>query len=401
MTSAGYAKHPHSATAASLCLDRMGCADPVVILVFAGGLHAPASVLAAVRSRHPSAVVVGGSAAGAIARDGFGYSGQEIAMIGFPADIAPRVIAEHGLREGERAAGERLGRRIRDVCSAGAAAMIFYDCVASESPLRIHPAAPLVRGINDGLGGTQVTLVGGAMLTDLDLTNGWIFDGERAVKHAAVALVFPPFIEVLTTILHGCVPVSSPIEITKIDQAEVLQIENRPALDVVEELLGIPVGTSDGHDLTMVATLGERHGDPFASYDENNYVNRLILGVDRNKRSVTLFEPDFVEGSLVQIMSRDNGLMFSSVVRGVEWVNRAVANHSCVLGLYVDCAGRASVRTGCAVEEASLVARDLAPHVPFIGFYSGVEIAPVAGGDSRGLDWTGVVAVLLRRNDPS
>ena len=57
---------------------------------------------------------------------------------------------------------------------------------------------------------------------------------------------------------------------------------------------------------------------------------------------------------------------------------------------------RVSGRSGAPVEEAELVVRGLDPTTPFLGFYSGVEIAPF-GTYSRPLDWTGVLTVLTRR----
>ena len=47
--------------------------------------------------------------------------------------------------------------------------------------------------------------------------------------------------------------------------------------------------------------------------------------------------------------------------------------------------------SGTLVEEADVVAAALPDDTPFLGFYSGVEIAPLCGR-SRPLDWTGVLA---------
>ena len=77
-------------------------------------------------------------------------------------------------------------------------------------------------------------------------------------------------------------------------------------------------------------------------------------------------------------------------------MNRAIEGSSLLLGIYIDCAGRGSARSGAPVEEAELVQRGLHAAVPLLGFYSGVEIAPFAGGRSRPLDWTGVLTVLRR-----
>jgi small ligand-binding sensory domain FIST len=145
--------------------------------------------------------------------------------------------------------------------------------------------------------------------------------------------------------------------------------------------------------LSLIATLGEKQGDRFAPYDENAYVNRLILTLSQARGSVTLFEPDFHRGAMVQIMSRDNNLMLESVRQGVAQSNLTVADKGGFVNLYVDCVGRASAFSGATVEEAELVLRGVDPSLPLVGFYSGVEIAPF-GGYSRPLDWTGVLTTL-------
>ena len=95
-------------------------------------------------------------------------------------------------------------------------------------------------------------------------------------------------------------------------------------------------------------------------------------------------------------MSRDNALMLDSVRNGVRTINQAQRGRQPLLAVYIDCAGRASARSGASIEEARLVAEGLDPAIPFLGFYSGVEIAPF-DGYSRPLDWTGLLTVLSAR----
>ncbi|HEX6840597.1 MAG TPA: FIST C-terminal domain-containing protein, partial [Stellaceae bacterium] len=169
------------------------------------------------------------------------------------------------------------------------------------------------------------------------------------------------------------------------------------ALDVLEERLGRDRWSERPLELSLAVTLGQKQGDPFARYDENAYVNRLILTVDRERRSVMLFEPDFHAGSQVQIMSRDNSLMLASVRDGTASLVARTADRDTLLWLYFDCAGRASARSGAEIEEAGVLVAGLPGASPLLGFYSGVEVAPVAGGPSRSLDWTGVLTSLYRR----
>jgi len=367
---------------------------PAWVLLFCGGKHDPAAVLAGLRGVVGPLPVVGGSAAGAVTSTGFGYSGFEVAVGLFPEALGiPDILTDSGLLQGEAETGRRLGEGLRGSADERVV-LLFYDSVAATSPPKLHPASSLIEGIYDGMGNCRPHLVGAGTLTDMNLSDGYVFDGTKPRKHTAVAVVLPAGITAETTILHGCVPVSSFMTITNIDGAEVFELDGKPALEVLETMLGIDVADDDGRTLSLMVTLGEKHGDPFAEYDENRYVNRLILRVAADRRSITLFEPDFRLGSIVQIMSRDNGLMVQSVRNGVRLMNQRLSGRRALMALYIDCAGRASARSGSEIEEAEVLLDEISIQAPLLGFYSGVEIAPLDEMRSRPLDWTAVLTVL-------
>jgi small ligand-binding sensory domain FIST len=85
--------------------------------------------------------------------------------------------------------------------------------------------------------------------------------------------------------------------------------------------------------------------------------------------------------------------MVQSVRNGVRLMNRQVSGRQVLMALYIDCAGRASARSGSEIEEAEVLLDEISIPAPLLGFYSGVEIAPV-DGRSRSLDWTAVLTVL-------
>ncbi len=393
-----FAKHFDVTVAVARCIELLGAVSPVMLLVFCGGKHDPGSVLAALRDAFGPVCVVGGSAVGAITFDGSGYSGLEIGVMAFldPA-TAPSVHVTLDLLHNERAAGRELGRQVAVAAAADAPVFLLFDSVESGSPPKLHFASSIVEGFHDGLGERRVRLTGGGLLTDFNLSDGWVFVGDSVRRHAALALVFPPTLAVETVILHGCRPVSAFMEITRIEGAVVYELDHEPALSVIERMLGLKIGPSTNHNISLIATLGEKHGDPFGPYDENDYVNRLILTSHQQNGSVTLFEPDFERGAKVQIMSRDNALMLQSVRDGVQVANRMMAAGDTLFSLYVDCAGRASAMSGAMIEEAEIVAQTLDRSAPLLGFYSGVEIAPF-GGYSRPLDWTGLLLSIRRRH---
>jgi hypothetical protein len=397
MIRTAYASDIDVTAAVSACRDRLGLAAPDLLIAFVGGKHPRDAAQRGIVDAFGPVPLVGGSAPGVISPQGFGYTGFEIGLVGFQGpDVTPVIVGTHDLNAGERAAGVGLGAAVRDNSMDGQVVMILFDSVAETAPLRLHPGSQLMEGFQEGLAGRIAHVIGCGLLTDINISDGWVLNRTAVSKHCALALVFPPGLRAETVILHGCRPVSSFMEITRIEGAEVFELNHQPALTVVEQMLGLELGTTSGQQLSLVATLGQKQGDPFAPYDENKYVNRLILQANPAHGSITLFEPDFAVGTRVQIMSRDNTLMLESVERGVAALRARIADANCLLGLYIDCAGRASVMSGAETEEAELVMSELAPSFPVMGLYSGVEIAPFAGDYSRPLDWTGVLTVLQR-----
>lgn len=390
----GHGRAATSDLAARRCIDALGNISPTMLLVFCGGKHDHSRILEEFREKYGDIPIVGGAAAGTITGEAFGYSGLEVAALAVISNtVTPRLFVSDNLTEGEYEVSKRLGTEIAEAINYGDTITLFYDSVASNPPLKLHTATKIVAGLMDGCRHKRPQVLGGGLLTDLNLSDGWIFDGTTVQKHGLVALAWPSGVSADTFVMNGCVPASSFLEVTRVDGAVVYELDGEPALNVLERRLGRPVTTGSEGTISLLATLGQKQGDQFGPFDEHNYVNRLILTGDPSEGSVTLFEADFELGAKVQIMARDNALMLDSVRRGVRAANEIIGQGDTLFSLYIDCAGRASVRSGAAREEASLVVDGLDQSAPLIGLYSGVEIAPF-DGEPRALDWTGLLAVM-------
>lgn len=366
-------------------------------LAFCGGRHDPDVFCAGLRSGLGSIPVLGGAAVGTITASSLGYSGYEAAVALFPEELPLLAIHDQEL-EGvdEFAAGRKLGETL-SVYPDGSVILLFYDSVKSANPVQLHIGSRLLDGIYDSLGDKPLHIVGGGTLADFNFSGAYVFDGRNAQTHCVVAAVLPTAIAAHTRIFHGCVPASSFMTITRIEGAVVYELDGRPALDVLKSILGEDFFSERGGQLTLTATLGAKQGNLFAPYDESAYVNRLILSHNPADGSITLFEPDFTVGSRIQVMSRNNSLMLDSIRAAGEVVRNECADKSLLLGLYVNCAGRSSMVSGADTEEAGVLFDDLKATMPLLGFYSGVEFAPVSER-SRPLDWTGVLTVLYRKD---
>jgi small ligand-binding sensory domain FIST len=194
--------------------------------------------------------------------------------------------------------------------------------------------------------------------------------------------------------MHGCTPMDGvPHTITRVEGGVVHELDGRPAAERIDEVYGSAAWRAQRpvNRLTLGVPQGGRH----ATLGEAGYVNRLITGVMPDGKAVGLFEPDLDDGSEVVFMLRDPALMIDSARSAAEAAaRRARATGTPRFALYIDCAGRAAAASQTASEEAAEVQAVMTRHgIPLLGFYSGVEVAPL-GGASRGLDWTGVLLVL-------
>ena len=296
-------------------IKRQSCRKPTLLLMVGGGKLCPEVLRATLAHEFPGVPVVGGAAAGVISMSDLGCTGLEVGLLAFldPA-VTPRLHFTTDLQEGDFAGGKRLGLDAQGSHTAEAAVLLLYDSVRSFNPRQLHLAAPLLDGFYSAWPGPR-TAVGGGLLTDLNMSDSWMLLDGQVRHHSAAALVFPPGVTMSVEVLRACRPVSTYMTITRIEGAQVFELDGLPALEVIEERIGGPLLDGAGRP-TRVLTIGEKLDDPWELGDPEDFVNRLILTGDRATGSITLFEPDFVEGSMVQLMQHDGETMVEAARQG-------------------------------------------------------------------------------------
>jgi hypothetical protein len=364
-------------------------------VAFCGGNHDPINFLKGVREVTGESTLIGGTSVGVITNEKASYGGYEtgVAVVSSKT-IRFDAVSVGGLRDGEAVAGERLGKLLaRKSTDDARAILLLYDSIKSPNPLSVNLASHLIKGMEKGLGGSHAPVLGGGMLRDYQWSGSHVFAGDMAMTQHAVGVLISGNCTVHHAISHGCEPASDYHTITKIDGPVVRELDGRPALDVIEDIIGVGAA-HDWQQYSLLVTLGANYGkNPYGDFDENQYVNRLIAAANPTDGSVVLFESDFGLGEKVQVMRRSNEHMLASARAISSDLLHKVDDASPFLALYIDCAGRTSGFCGAGEEEGAIIRDTIGSKMPLLGFYSGVEIAPFLGG-SRALDWTGVLIVL-------
>lgn len=391
MITVGFSQNTETRTAMRAALrESAACASTACLLVFSGRHHDPETVLASVRQELGDIPVYGGSCVGAISMDSAGYSGFEIIIAAFDAAAGePQVCVAGPLEDNETVVGQEIGRWLED--NAVTQAMLLYDLTRTGGGVNVGTF--LLDGIYSSLSdGVEPLLFGAGLLADFPLRESFVFNGNAVVKNVALAIALPARLKAHVQVMHGCAPVSRIMRVTAARGARVLELDGEPAADVLHRMVG-----TDDAALAFSILLGRSAGDAVDEFDETEFINRLIIDVDREDGSVGLFETDIRTGDEVQVMVRDNHLLMESVSAGASQCLENNFGKRPVVAFYVDCAGRASVFTGSEEEEAARLTSQLGGCCPVLGFYAGREIAPFVGR-ARPLDWTGVLVMLTEDN---
>jgi len=343
--------------------------------------------------------IVGGSGLGVITQDALSYDGSPAAAAVIESDTIDAAVSSAGGLDADEAAAARRMVKGLSASSADRALLLFYDSVrvppGAANPAVLNSSSPLLEGIEAGLR-SRVPVFGAGLVGDYAFSPTHQYCGWRVDRQNVVGCMLSGHVTPYCAVMHGCIPLDGVYRtITRMDGNIVYELDGRPVVELIDGLFG---GTEWQNDRPVVCnvTFGVNYGERFGPPHESAYVNRLITGVLPDRSGVGMFEADLRTGQEIQFLVRDNRSMARSVRDNVPALLARIEREGRrpILGLYIDCGGRTSVYSMTEEEEAATVQRILGEAgVPLLGFYSGVEIAPMLGR-SRGLDWTGVLVIL-------
>ena len=396
----GFSENPKSfdagVEAAKSALTEAGISKCDLVMMYSTSKHDPHALRDGLRSIiGPESRLIGGYSNGIITRDKIAYDGYQIGVVVLSLDtIQVDMFQEKGLANNEFNVGLALGNQIKSKEYAGEPNILLMHDFIKEKPLEgmswnINWATPLLAGIDKSLG-TWPRAAGMAMMGDWQSNPTYQWFDDQIERHTAMALVLSGDVQMDTLIMHGCKPLSDYHTITKSDQNIVLEINSKPALDVIADLLG-PEKFNEWLDYPFFVILGVNKGDKYGDFNEENYANRLIAGVDKERKGLIMFEPDLTVGTEVQLMRRSFS-DFKYVRNSCEKILEKVRDRKPLFTFYIDCAGRASAYSGTEGEEATEVQKVIGSKMPLLGVYTGTEIAKV-GQEMQACVFTGVLCL--------
>lgn len=382
---------------ASKAMVNAGLERADLALVFASTEHDAESLLKSVKSvTGDDCIIAGGTSTGVITRDYLGYEGFHAGiMVVSDPDIRFRTEVVEGIDCDEYRAGKEMGRKLAFMNEyEDPALLLFYDGMRNQ-PARLkmfNEAAPILRGMKEELGELPA-MAGVGVLVGMNMKKTEVWDNQKPHRDAILSLILDGDIRLDTTIMHGCKPASDYHKITKASDNLIYEIDNRPAIDVAAEYLG-DSGLFDWKDSMFIITLGVNRGEKYGPFREEDYVNRMVLGIDEESGAIALFEGDLREGDDFQFMRRSIETDMISVQ--AEQLLDSLEGREPLFAFYISCLGRIRKIFGTEKEESEEIQKTIGSRIPLLGIYSGVEIAKVRE-KVMPLDWTGVLCIFSKK----
>jgi small ligand-binding sensory domain FIST len=195
-------------------------------------------------------------------------------------------------------------------------------------------------------------------------------------------VIFSENIDVLTNLSQGCSPVGSKHRITRAQENVVFTLDQKPALNVMMEDIGVA-----GHD-----ELKETDADVFVGLcipgtDVNDYTVRNLVGVDFDHHVFAI--NDYInEGGDLVFCRRDNQSAVEDMQRMLEKISGRLES-SPRGGVYISCLGRGREQFGHNAEEVKMIHEKLG-NFPLTGFFANGEIH-----HDKLYGYTGVLALFV------
>lgn len=339
-------------------------------LVFATAPHDQTRLLMGVREVVPTAQLTGCSGEGVIVTDATHERDRAVAVMLFSSTslrLDPRLIP--GYDEDPARVGRTLAAEI-NLCDDAIAVLVFPDglkgnCTTFLDAVSAHLARP-------------IPIVGGTSADAMALERTYQYGADGVSSNAVAAVIVRGRGHLEFAVSHGCMPIGLERTVTRADGGWVREIDGQPAWEVFKEYL-----EGDPPDLQAEGVIHLCIGKPLdeqasRAYDAPNVIH-TPLHLDKSTGALFFPGGGLSTGERIRLTRRDAARIRESALACAQKLVRP--DRGPVAVFQFDCAGRGRALFGsCAADEiVRPLQAELGPDVPWIGFHTFGEIAPIGG----------------------
>jgi len=206
---------------------------------------------------------------------------------------------------------------------------------------------------------------------------------DQSGKAISGALLSPETCEILTGLSQGCSPISETLTITRSQRNIILELDGRPAFDVLLDVTG----------KEFLDNLQKMGGTIFVAFpilgsDKGDYTVRNLVGLDPQNKVIAISE-NISDGDKLLFCRRDKESAVKDMYRMSEDLKRRIGEKQIRGGVYISCAARGPNQFSGSAKEVDIIKETLGDF-PLAGFYANGEISR-----DEIYAYTGVLAVFL------
>ncbi len=342
---------------------------PTFIMLFASPTaYNQESLLAAIKSENPNAVIVGCSTAGEITSAG-GSLDSSVALMAIFTDQMKFVSGiGNNIKEDARAAGKEFAENImRAGAGKPKAAIVLPDGLAGNG-------ADIVRGVLDVFG-QDFMAAGGSAGDDYLFKQTYEYYGDKVVSGSVVGVGLYGNFSFGVGVRHGWIPIGSSRRATKSKGNVLYELDGKPAIQIYEEHFGKERSLVDKTEPLARLAITYPLGIPTPNKD--GYLIRDPITVD-DAGAITC-AAEVPEGSEVYIMIGSREEAIDAAEDAVRKALVQVEGKQIRAAFLFNCIARKKLFMTKKQEEIDRIQSVLGKNIPLIGFYTYGEQAPLGG----------------------
>jgi len=277
-----------------------------------------------------------------------------------------------GLKENSKKAGIEIAKQLNvSFPKNPITLMLFPDCLTVNT-------SELFEGIEKNIK-KPLPFIGGTSFDNWQFKKTYQYFNGEVLSNSVVAVLVSGEAKYLIKVNHGCEPLGIERIVTKAKKNVIYEIDNKSAWEVFQEYIGPAEKETPFGKLIAHLSFGIKLPKKFAqTYDE--YVIRTPMGLDEKTGAITV-SAEIPKGTVIQLVRRDNEKIFRGVKQIAAEVKKELEGKKIIAAFQFDCAGRGGAVLGPQVKEIGIdpLQNTLGKDIPWIGFYTGGEIAPIKG----------------------
>ncbi|MBI2394195.1 MAG: FIST C-terminal domain-containing protein [Deltaproteobacteria bacterium] len=354
--------------AARRAVERLSGA-PALVLVFATVGFDQRELLRGIVDVTGAAPLAGCSGTGIITHAGSDESAFCVAVMALSSDgVHVRTAVGREVSHDVRGAAEAIAAAVRATPDPRVI-LLFPDGLKAN-------ASALLSAIDARLP-APLPILGGSAGEVMRFDRTYQYHDGEVLEDAVVGAVLGGPIDLDLEVTHGCTLLGLVHEVTNADDGLVREIDGRPAWDVMKEYVTDPskgLSSPDQPYLCMAQPL------PGPSGGEGEHLIRVPLGLDESTGAL-FFPGGLARGDELTMARRDAEKIARNATEAAHRLRARHPDRAPALVLQFDCAGRGASLYGPNVTSQLIqpVQQVLGKDVPWIGFHSYGELAPLRG----------------------